>query len=263
MAADWGYSPTNGPEVWARLFPQAGGARQSPVDICTAIASSDSDLEVRKLTAVYESQSGLRILNTGHGWKVEAPQTESVLEGGPLGDDIYRLEQFHCHWGETTDEGSEHTVDGKAFAGELHLVHWNTTKYQSFAEAAQHPDGLAVLGVFFEVGNESNSEMEKIAASLAEIKFKGQFTEVTDVIDPAKLLPDGLGYWTYLGSLTTPPCNECVTWIVFKQPITVTEQQLAQMRHLSNSGESEEFVVKNYRPPQPLGNRALRECTAA
>ncbi|CAB3385990.1 Hypothetical predicted protein [Cloeon dipterum] len=226
MAAEWGYSPTNGPDVWARLFPQAGGARQSPVDICTSIASSDSNLEMKKLTFAYESQSDLRILNTGHGWKVEAPQSGSRLEGGPLGEDIYQLEQFHCHWGETSAEGSEHTVDGRAYAGELHLVHWNTTKYQSFAEAAQHPDGLAVLGVFFDVGNESNDEIEKIVSTLSEIKFKGQFTDIPDVIDPTTFLPSGLGYWTYLGSLTTPPCNECVIWIVYKEPITVTEEQV-------------------------------------
>jgi len=66
-----------GPEVWARLFPQAGGARQSPVDIATSIASGDTTLEERKLTVNYQSKDGLRMLNTGQGWKVEAPMPES------------------------------------------------------------------------------------------------------------------------------------------------------------------------------------------
>jgi carbonic anhydrase len=66
-----------GPEVWARLFPQAGGARQSPVDIATSIASGDSKLEERKLTVNYQTKDGLRMLNTGQGWKVEAPMPES------------------------------------------------------------------------------------------------------------------------------------------------------------------------------------------
>lgn len=74
-----------------------------------------------------------------------------MLTGGPLGTDLYKLEQFHSHWGCTDDKGSEHTVDGISYAGELHLVHWNTTKYETFAKAASAPDGLAVLGVFFEV----------------------------------------------------------------------------------------------------------------
>lgn len=49
--------------------------------------------------------------------------------------------------------GSEHTVDGETHSGELHLVHWNQTKYPTFNEAAKHPDGLAVLGVFLKVYN--------------------------------------------------------------------------------------------------------------
>lgn len=42
-----------------------------------------------------------------------------VLSGGPLMDDVYKLEQFHCHWGCSDSRGSEHTVDGTAFAGEV------------------------------------------------------------------------------------------------------------------------------------------------
>ncbi|KAF4531764.1 hypothetical protein B566_EDAN017132 [Ephemera danica] len=260
-------TPYRGPEVWPQLFPQAAGERQSPVDIKTDEANSDTTLETRKLTISYEEQSDLQLLNTGQGWKVQAPQPDSSLEGGPLGDDIYKLEQFHCHWGPTCDEGSEHTVDGKAFAGELHLVHWNSSKYDSFAEAAQHPDGLAVLGVFLQVSdNHSDSEdegdehqrgfhpeMQKIADQLTEVRYNGQKTQLTASINPARLLPESLGYWTYLGSLTTPPCSECVTWLVFKEHINVTEKQPAEER----------LVLKNYRPPQPLGNRSLRECNAA
>lgn len=66
---------------------------------------------------------------------------------------MYKLQQWHCHWGAVNGEGSEHTVDGRSFSGELHLVHWNTTKYNSFAEAAGQTDGLAVLGVLLMVSN--------------------------------------------------------------------------------------------------------------
>lgn len=63
----------------------------------------------------------------------------SELTGGPLNNDIYLVEQFHCHWGCSDGRGSEHTVDGQAFSGELHIVHWNSSKYKSFQEAAGHP----------------------------------------------------------------------------------------------------------------------------
>lgn len=75
----------------------------------------------------------------------------SELRGGPLGSDVYKMQQWHCHWGARNGEGSEHTVDGRSFSGELHLVHWNTSKYNSFQEAAGQEDGLAVLGVLLMV----------------------------------------------------------------------------------------------------------------
>ena len=93
----------------------------------------------------------INLIFQGYCWRVDVNGTDSELTGGPLGSDIYKLEQFHSHWGCIDSQGSEHTVDGVSYAGELHLVHWNTTKYATFGEAASAPDGLAVLGVFLEV----------------------------------------------------------------------------------------------------------------
>ncbi|TRZ04093.1 hypothetical protein DNTS_029856 [Danionella cerebrum] len=64
---------------------------------------------------------------------------------------MYRLKQFHFHWGGKGCSGSEHTIAGRTYLSELHLVHWNAIKYKSFGEAAAAPDGLAVLGIFLEV----------------------------------------------------------------------------------------------------------------
>lgn len=91
------------------------------------------------------------MVNSGYGWRVDVNGNGSELVGGPLKDDVYVLEQFHCHWGCSDNSGSEHTVDGESYAGELHMVHWNKSKYATFGEAAGHPDGLAVTGVFLKV----------------------------------------------------------------------------------------------------------------
>lgn len=116
-------------------------------------------------------------------------------------------------------------MDGEAFAGELHLVHWDKSKYGSFAEAAGKPDGLAVLGVFLKVGKH-HPEMDKIAQLLPFITHKGDRITLRDAIDPVKLLPEDTTFWTYLGSLTTPPFYESVIWIVFKHAIEVSEEQV-------------------------------------
>ena len=72
------------------------------------------------------------------------------MSGGPL-EGEYQLAQFHAHWGGENARGSEHTVDGKAFSAELHLVHYNT-KYGDLGTAVDKPDGLAVLGMFIKAG---------------------------------------------------------------------------------------------------------------
>ena len=57
---------------------------------------------------------------------------------------------MHFHWGADDSVGSEHTVDGKSYAGEMHLVHYNS-KYGNYSNALNHADGLAVLGVWLRV----------------------------------------------------------------------------------------------------------------
>lgn len=268
-AAEWGYTENNGPSTWAKKYPTAAGSRQSPVDIETSLATSDTSLTSKPLSWNYVPENTRAIVNTGHGWRVDIDSEGSELVGGPL-EDTYRLQQFHCHWGFSSDKGSEHTVDGQSYAGELHLVHWNSTKYADCGEAAGYPDGLAVLGVLLKVGAK-NPELQKIVDLIPRIYHRGEKAVVKEVIDPAKLLPKTFSYWTYLGSLTTPPCSESVTWILFKEPIEVSEEQLSVFRSLRcykreeacPCDEVEGLITNNYRPPLPLGNRELRECGCA
>ncbi|KAH0515349.1 Carbonic anhydrase 13 [Microtus ochrogaster] len=152
-----------------------------------------------------------------------------VLRGGPL-TGSYRLRQFHLHWGSADDHGSEHMVDGVRYAAELHVVHWNSDKYPSFVEAAHESDGLAVLGIFLQIG-EHNPQLQKITDILDSIKEKGKQTRFTN-FDPLSLLPPSWDYWTYPGSLTVPPLLESVTWIVLKQPINISSQQVHLLTNL-------------------------------
>lgn len=99
-----------------------------------------------------------------------------------------------------------------------------------------------------------------------EVFFCFQVT-LTEPCDPGKLLPENKAFWTYLGSLTTPPFSESVIWMVFKEPIEISHKQIELMRNLRCYDVNDECpcdeisgkVVNNYRPPLPLGNRELRE----
>uniref|UniRef100_A0A665VLF5 Carbonic anhydrase n=3 Tax=Echeneis naucrates TaxID=173247 RepID=A0A665VLF5_ECHNA len=256
MSHGWGYGPTNGPDKWVQDFPVADGPRQSPINIVPREAQYDPSL--KPLMLKYDPANTKGILNNGHSFQVDFidDTDSSTLTRGPI-TGTYRLRQFHFHWGASDERGSEHTVDGIKFPCELHLVHWNT-KYLSFGEAASQPDGLAVVGVFLKIGS-ANPRLQRVLDALDAIKTKGKQADFAN-FDPSTLVPGCLDYWTYDGSLTTPPLLESVTWIVLKKPISVSPAQMAMFRSLLFTGEGESpcCMVDNYRPPQPLKNRQVR-----
>jgi carbonic anhydrase len=188
----WGYEGEEGPEHWGTLSPEnsacSAGSQQSPIDIRGAIKAEIPDLAT-------EWRRGGTILNNGHTIQVKAA-------GGTLhrGDKTFDLVQYHFH------APSEHLVDGKNFPMEAHFVHKN-------AETG----ALGVLGVFF-VPGAANPTFASLAAKFPQ--NAGEETQL-DSVDPKGLLPTSLKYWSYEGSLTTPPCSEIVDWMVAMEPIEV------------------------------------------
>ncbi|XP_019521915.1 PREDICTED: carbonic anhydrase 5B, mitochondrial isoform X2 [Hipposideros armiger] len=222
--------------LWESVDLAPAGERQSPINIRWRDSVFDPDL--KPLTISYDPATCLHIWNNGYSFLVEFEDStdKSVIKGGPL-EHTYRLKQFHFHWGAIDAWGSEHTVDSKSYPAELHLVHWNSVKFENFEDAALEENGLAVIGVF-------------LKDTLVEF----------DSFDPSCLMPTCPDYWTYSGSLTTPPLSESVTWIIKKQPVEVDHDQLEQFRTLlfTSEGEKEKRMVDNFRPLQPLMNRTVR-----
>ncbi|CAB3998532.1 carbonic anhydrase 7, partial [Paramuricea clavata] len=144
--ATWGYSKEDGPATWAKLLDIKVGKKQSPIDIVRASAVFDESLKSLKFS--YPGFENAKLENNGHTVQF-SPTGENTSEAscGPV-TNKYKLAQFHFHWGENNDVGSEHTVDGKPYSGELHLVHYNTDLYSSAAEALTQKDGLMVFGIF-------------------------------------------------------------------------------------------------------------------
>ncbi|KAI2797462.1 Phospholipase A2 crotoxin acid subunit CA [Blomia tropicalis] len=259
------------------------GLRQSPIDIQSSSTESGSNRTKRSLTgddgsnapltidySAITGSAGLTLENTGHGWKLNIPDeiaAQCPITGGPLGSDQYRLLQIHCHWGRDASCGSEHTIDGKSFPCEVHLVHWNSTKYANPSEAMEcYADGLSVIGVFINTENsDTDCEfMDLIIKMLPNIQFKGQSTSVDDSIelDINSLIPlrEAPKFWNYEGSLTTPPFSESVIWIVMEQPIEAKDEQLSKFRQMNTNGPSSDEVTmlqENFREVQSLNNREI------
>nr|XP_017194941.1 carbonic anhydrase 5A, mitochondrial isoform X2 [Oryctolagus cuniculus] len=208
--------------LWTGLGPRPGGTRQSPIDIQWGDSVYDPHLE--PLRASYSAASCRCVWNTGYLFQVEFDDAtgDSGVSGGPL-ENHYRLKQFHFHWGATNAWGSEHTVNGHVYPAELHLVHWNSARYQSYREAVVGEKGLAVVGVFLKLGAQHQA-LQQLVDVLPKVKHKDMRVAIGP-FDPSCLLPACRDYWTYGGSLTTPPLAESVTWLIHREPIEVAQEQ--------------------------------------
>ncbi|XP_074170569.1 carbonic anhydrase 5A, mitochondrial isoform X2 [Rhinolophus sinicus] len=156
--------------LWKGPASVPGGTRQSPINICWR--DSVYDPRLQPLQVSYNAAACLYVWNTGYLFQVEFDDaTEgSGISGGPL-ENHYRLKQFHFHWGAVNEWGSEHTVDDHVYPAELHLVHWNSVKYQNYKDAVLGENGLAVIGVFLKLGAHHEA-LQKLVEVLPEIKHK-------------------------------------------------------------------------------------------
>ncbi|XP_019359921.1 PREDICTED: carbonic anhydrase 12 isoform X2 [Gavialis gangeticus] len=219
----WSYIGPDGETTWPQKYPFCGGGFQSPIDLHNNILQYDSTLLPLELVGYNMSTTDqLALTNNGHSVRVGLPPT-MYIRNLPF---QYTATQLHLHWGNRKKpEGSEHTIHGKHFAAELHIVHYNSEKYHDVTAAMDKSDGFAVLAIFIEIGP-FNPSYEKIFSHFQNVKYKGQKAQVPG-FNIQELLPKQLNeYYRYEGSLTTPPCYPSVLWTVFRHPVYISEEQL-------------------------------------
>ncbi|XP_052889447.1 carbonic anhydrase 7-like [Anopheles moucheti] len=261
-APSWTYSLRDplGPPNWPIVAPACGAQFQSPINIVTSralVVNRKVPLEIVGLTnmpsSITAENEGYSVKFTPH-WTY---RTRPMMRGGPL-KTAYFFEQMHFHWGPNNTEGSEHTLDERRFPLELHLVFYNGL-YSSFDKAKAEVDGLAVVGFLYEVVPSSSSfslnswanflPQVRQPKSTLEIPFSRAFT-LLNVVGTM-----GWPYYSYEGSLTTPPCLETVNWIVSAKRLAVTEQELNRLRSLIGTNGAP--ISLNYRPVQPQNTRRV------
>jgi len=251
----WSYEGATGPDHWPGVCKN--GTRQSPIDIKSSEAVYDNALGEFVLHN-YDEKLPLNftVKNNGHGMVVSLAGGNYTVSGGGLVGS-YKTVQFHLHWGPNNDEGSEHVVNGTAYPAEMHFVSMNT-KYSDINVALAKEDGLAVLGVFMKVGGDDNPAWSFLDYAANVTTFN------TSVVVPASkfavfndLLPASkTDYYRYDGSLTTPKCNEVVTWTVFNDAVKISKRQIDLLRKLEKQDGNP--LTKNYRPPTPLNGRTVK-----
>jgi carbonic anhydrase len=222
-AVHWSYEGEGAPGNWAKLKPEYGmcatGKRQSPIDIREGIRVDLEPIQFDYRPTMF------RIVDNGHTIQVSVGEGSTMTVMGRT----YQLLQFHFH------RPSEERVNGKAFEMVIHLVH-------------RDPEGkLAVIAVLLDKGLEN---------PLIQTLWNNLPLEVDQDVTPSvpidlnALLPENRAYYTYMGSLTTPPCSEDVLWMVFKQPMPVSAEQVGIFSRLYRN---------NARPIQPSNNRLVKE----
>ncbi|KAM8876972.1 carbonic anhydrase 4-like isoform 1-T1 [Synchiropus picturatus] len=256
---DWCYhDPRCNVATWPKNFTKfCNGSRQSPIKITKA--SSTIDLNLKNFTFTnYDSKTKFKkIMNTGKTVKVTLDSGVKISGGGLPAE--YDALQFHLHWGNgTTAAGSEHTLDGKQFAMEMHIVHSKAAYNGNTTVAVADSEGLAALGFFIEESttDETNSfdSWEKLTSFLTNILDAGS---EHDISTSQISLDDLLGnvnrskYFRYLGSLTTPACNEAVVWTVFEEPIKINKSSIDKFGTTVRIGDTDsDEMVNVYRNTQ-------------
>jgi carbonic anhydrase len=237
----WSYfDGPEGPENWGNLSKDnlacLKGKSQSPININIDRAVK---AQLNPIEFIYRP-SPLSIIDNGHTVMVNYGEGSNLMVDGRQ----YRLVQFHFH------KPSEEAINGERTDMVAHLVHQH------------HDGGLAVVAVLMSTikpvssrkywwGDDSIKENAFINTLWNNVPLVKGKTETPGVmIDINQMLPADKNYFTYMGSLTTPPCSEDVLWLVLKSPIYVSEEQVKNF---------DRMYPMNARPLQPRGDRLVKE----
>ncbi|MBE0494349.1 MAG: carbonic anhydrase family protein [Thiomicrospira sp.] len=221
--AEWGYVAEKAPRYWAQLDSRyqtcALGKNQSPINL-----TSQQAVHTRGLPAldIAYRDVPLRLIHSDHGLRGNYPLGSYIR----LGEQRYELTHYTFH------TPSEHHIEGFAYPMEIHLVHRNGEGHQ------------VVMSVIVQEG-ENNEQLDTILNNLPNEKDKLQVFERVN-FNPVKFLPADKRFYRYIGSMTQPPCNEGVVWLVFTKPIQASIGQLVRLN---------ELMGDNARPLQGLNGR--------
>ena len=223
ISTHWDYDGEFGPENWGKINPawaQCGkGSRQSPIDIRDGMKVNLDEIDFDYRPSTFSE------IDNGHTVQVNVAAGNFIN----VGAERYELVQFHFH------RPSEERINGKGTEMVIHLVHRGLG------------GKLAVVAVLLERGK-GNDAIQIVWNNIP--LEKGQLGAPGLELDPLELLPNRREYYTYMGSLTTPPCTENVLWLVMKQPMTASPAQMALFSRL---------YPLNARPVQASEGRMVKE----
>ncbi|KAF5822785.1 putative carbonic anhydrase [Helianthus annuus] len=223
---------SNGPNHWGKIHPEWSmcnqGDMQSPIDLTHERVQITSILG--RLDTDYKPANAT-LINRGHDMMLRWIRGAGHIH---INGTEYQLNQAHWH------TPTEHTINGQRFNLELHLVH------QSIDAK------VAVVGVLYKIGH-PDSFLATMEPYLKAVSSTREVEKSVGIIDPRQIKFESTKYYRYIGSLTTPPCDENVIWTIVQKVRTVSQEQLRIIREAVHDEAN-----ANARPVQALNNRWLK-----
>ncbi|XP_023247593.1 carbonic anhydrase 9-like [Copidosoma floridanum] len=232
-----------GQDRWVRNYPLCAGGLQSPIPIA-ASRSVALPLPALEMIGYHDYlQPPFTLRNNGHTVVLKI-KDESIRKRTPYifgvllkENDKFELESLHFHWGLKNGRGSEHVLHGTRRVNISFFLNFLTTAKLKFLE------------------EEENRHLSFLIPHLKEVQNVNSESRLNNSIELSTLLPvDVDTYYTYKGSLTTPPCNEVVTWTVFAATVPVSFKQMNKFRLLS---DGKGILADNFRYLQNVQNRKI------